>query len=327
MKAVVNTRYGSPNVLEIRQAPKPEPKAGEVSVKVRATTVNRTDCGMLRASPFFVRLFVGLLRPKHTVLGMDFAGTVEAAGAGATSFEPGARVFGMSPSDFGAHAEYLCVPEKGDIAAMPAGVRFREAVICEGAFYADTILRKFGLKTGHKILIYGASGAIGTAALQLAKSYGAEVTAVVAARHLDLVNSLGADRVVDYTAEDFSQIGEIFDFVLDAVGKTTYFRCRKLLKPNGVFAATDFGPGWLNVPLAIWSAVTGSNRVVFPIPKRIPGFADFVKARMEAGELRAVIDREFPLEAIADAYRYVETGQKTGIVVINVTPAEENEQT
>ena len=247
---------------------------------------------MLRASPFFVRLFIGLLRPKHTVLGMDFAGTVEVAGAGVTSFEPGARVFGMSPSDFGAHAEYLCVPEKGDNAAMPAGVRFGEAVVYEGAFHADTILRKFGLKAGHKILIYGAFGAIGTAALQLAKSYGAEVTAVAAARHLDLVGSLGTDRAVDYTAEDFGQIGETFDFVLHAVGKTTYFRCRKLLKPDGVFAATDFGPGWLNAPLAIWSSITGRNRVVFPIPKGIPGFADFLKAPCGIGEFMDAAARD-----------------------------------
>ena len=235
MKAVVSALYGSPDVLEVRQMQKPEPQAGEVLIKVHATTVNRTDCGMLRATPFFARLFTGLLRPKHQVLGMDFAGEVEAIGAGVTSFKPAERVFGMTPSDLGAHAEYLCVPETGAIAAMPAGARFEEAVLCEGAFYADTILRRFAIKPGHRILIYGASGAIGTAALQLAKSYGAEVTAVVATQHLDLVKSLGADRAVDYTAGDFTQIGETFDFVLDAVGKTTYVRCRKLLKPGGVW--------------------------------------------------------------------------------------------
>ena len=326
MKAVINARWGSPDVLEIRQVPKPEPKAGEVLIRVHATTVSRTDCGMLRPHPFFVRFFAGLRRPKRTILGMDFAGEVEAVGTGVTSFKPGDRVFGLSPDVYGAHAEYLCVPEKGAIAAMPAGVRFGDAVVCEGAWYADTYLQAFRLKPGHRILVYGASGAIGTAAVQLAKSYGAKVTAVVATRHLDLVRTLGADRAVDYTAEDFTQIGETFDCVLDAVGKTTYFRCRRLLKPEGVFAATDLGPWCQNPLLAIWSSITGSHRVIFPLPQssKAKAFVDFLKTRMEASEFRPVIDREYPLEAIADAYRYVETGQKTGIVVINVRPAGEN---
>ena len=326
MKAVVCTRYGPPDVLEIRQVPKPEPKAGEVLVRVHATTVSRTDCGVLRAHPFFARLFTGLLRPKHTILGMDFAGEVEAVGTGVSSLQPGERVFGMSPDGPGAHAEYLCVPEKGAIAAMPAGAGFDETVVCEGAWYANNCLKKLDLKPGHTILIYGASGAIGTAAVQLAKYYGAEVTAVVATRHLDLVKSLGADRAVDYTAEDFTRIGETFDFVFDAVGKTTYFRCRRLLKPSGVFAVTDLGPGWQNIPLAIWSSITGSNRVVLPLPKDAEAFVDFLKARMEANEFRAVIDRAYPLEEIAEAYRYVETAQKTGIVVINVTPPDDDKR-
>lgn len=326
MKAVINARWGSPDVLEIRQVPKPEPKAGEVLIRVHATTVSRTDCGMLRPHPFFVRLFAGLLRPKRTILGMDFAGEVEAVGAGVTLFKPGDRVFGLSPDVFGAHAEYLCVPETGAITAMPAGAAFGEAVVCEGAWYADTYLRGFRLKPEDRILIYGASGAIGTAAVQLAKSYGAKVTAVVATRHLDLVRTLGADAAVDYTAEDFTQIGETFDYVFDAVGKTTYFHCRRLLKPEGVFAATDLGPWCQNPLLTIWSMINGSRRVIFPLPlsSTARAFVEFLKTRMEAGEFRAVIDRAYPLEAIADAYRYVETGQKTGIVVINVRPADEN---
>lgn len=320
MRAVVNTRYGPPDVLEIRQVPKPEPKAGDVLIKVHATTVSRTDCGMLRARPFIARFFMGLRRPKRTILGMDFAGTVEAVGARVTSFRPGERVFGMSPEYYGAHAEYLCVPGKGAIAVMPAGLNFDEAVVCEGAWYADSSLKTLGLKPGHKILIYGASGAIGTAAVQLAKFYGAEVTAVVATRHLDLVKSLGADRAVDYTAEDFTQMSETFDFVFDAVGKTTFFRCRRLLKPGGTFAASDVGPWWQNVLLAIWSSITRSNRVAFPLPRNSEAFVTFLRERLEAGDFRGVIDRKYPLEAIADAYRYVETGQKVGIVVINVTP-------
>lgn len=324
MKAVVSTRYGSPDVLEIRQVPKPEPNAGEVLVRVHATTVTRTDCGLLRPRPFVTRFVMGFLRPRLTILGMDFAGVVEAVGAGVTSFTPGDRVFGMSPDDYGAHAEYLCVSESGTVAAIPAGLAFHEAVVCEGAWYAYTSLKAFGLEPGHRILIYGASGAIGTAAVQLAKSLGAEVTAVVATRHLDLIESLGADHKVDYTAQDFTRIGETFDFVLDAVGKTTFFRCRRLLRPAGVFAATDLGPWCQNPLLAIWSLVTRSNRVVFPLPKHRKAFFDFLKAHMERGELRAVIDRKYPLDAIADAYRYVETGQKTGIVVIKVRSPDEN---
>ena len=326
MRAAVNTRYGSPDVLEIRQVPKPEPKAGEVLIKVHATTVSRTDCGMRRPHPFFVRFVAGLFRPKLTILGMDFAGEVEAVGAGVTSFKPGVRVFGLSPDVYGAHAEYLCMPEQAAMAAMPAGVAFRDAVVCEGAWYADSYLQAFRLKPDHSILIYGASGAIGTAAVQLAKSYGAKVTAVVATPHLDLVRSLGAERAVDYTAQDFTQIGETFDCVFDAVGKTTYFRCRRLLKPEGVFAATDLGPWGQNPLLAIWSSVTRSRRVVFPLPQsgKARTFVEFLKRRMESGEFRAVIDREYPLDAIADAYRHVETEQKTGIVVINVSSASEN---
>lgn len=324
MKAVINARYGSPDVLEIRQVPKPEPRAGEVLIRVHATTVSRTDCGMLRPHPFFVRFVAGLLRPRRTILGMDFAGVVEAVGAGVASFKPGDRVFGLSPDEYGAHAEYLCVPETGAIATMPAAAGFGEVVVCEGAWYADTYLQAFRVGSGHSLLVYGASGAIGTAAVQLAKSYGARVTAVVATRHLDLVRTLGADRAVDYTAQDFTQMGETFDFVFDAVGKTSFFRCRRLLKPGGVFAATDLGPWCQNPLLAIWSWIRGSHRVMFPLPQssKARAFVDLLKTRLEAGEFRGVIDRAYRLEAIADAYRYVETGQKTGIVVVNVRPAD-----
>jgi NADPH:quinone reductase-like Zn-dependent oxidoreductase len=320
MKVAINKSYGSPDVVAIRKVPKPEPKAGEVLVKVYATTVSRTDCGMRKPHPQFVRLVAGLLRPKRTILGLDFAGEIETVGAGVTSFRTGDRVFGLSPDAFGAHAEYLCVPETAAMATMPTGRPFGEAAVCEGAWVADTYLQAFHLKPGHTILIYGAGGAIGTAAVQLAKTYGAKVTAVVATRHLDLVKSLGADRAIDYTAEDFTQIGETFDFVFDAVGKTTYFHCRQLLKPNGVFAATDLGPWWQNPILTIWSSITGSHRVIFPLPQssKAKALVELLKTRMEIGDFRAVIDRTYPLEAIADAYRYVETQQKTGIVVINV---------
>jgi NADPH:quinone reductase-like Zn-dependent oxidoreductase len=243
----------------------------------------------------------------------------EAVGKDVTSFKPGDRVFGMlRHRELGAHAEYICVPEDGYIATIPEGLPFEQAVICEGAFYAHTCLAALKLKAADRILIYGASGAIGTAAVQLAKSIGARVTAVVATRHLALVESLGAERAVDYTKEDFTRIGETFDCLLDAVGKTTYLRCRRLLKPDAIFAATDMGPWCQTLLLAAWSAMTRRKKVVVPIPKPTPGFVSLLKARMQAGEFRAVIDQRYSLEQIADAYRYVETEQKTGIVVVNV---------
>jgi len=319
MKAAVSTRYGSPDVLVVREVEKPQPKPNEILIRVHATTVNRTDVGMLRPHPFFARLFIGLLKPKRTVLGLDFAGVIETVGENATMFRPGERVFGMSPDLFGAHAYYLCLPETAPIAVMPEGLAYEEAVVCEGAWYADTYLKRFAVTPGQSILIYGASGAIGIAAVQLAKSYGANVTAVAATRHLDRIQSLGADRVIDYTVQDFTQIDETFDFVLDAVGKSSYFKCRRLLKPDGVFAATDLGPWGQNVWLALWSSISGRKRVVFPMPKSGKAVVEFVRQRLEAGDLRAVIDRTYPLADIADAYRYVETEQKTGIVAISVS--------
>jgi NADPH:quinone reductase-like Zn-dependent oxidoreductase len=299
--------------------PKPVPKQRDVLVAMHAAAVGRTDAGMLRPRPPVLgRLMYGLFRPP-TILGMDFAGEVEAVGRDVTAFKPGDRVFGMLQlRELGAHAEYICVAEDGYIATMPEGLPFEQAVVCEGAFYAQACLAKLRVKRGDKILVYGASGAIGTAAVQLAKSAGARVTAVVDTRHLELAQSLGAERAIDYTKEDFTRIGETFDGVLDAVGKTTYLRCRRLLKASAMFVGTDLGPYGQTLLLTMWRAITGRGRVTVPIPRNVPGFVDVLKARMEAGEFRAVIDRHYPLEAIADAYRYVETGQKTGIVVIHV---------
>jgi NADPH:quinone reductase-like Zn-dependent oxidoreductase len=295
-------------------------------IRVHATTVNRTDCGELRPR-LIGRLLFGLRRPRRTIFGMDFAGVVEAVDADVMAFKPGDRVFGMCPSrSNGAHADYACIPASGPIALMPANTRFDEAVVCEGAFYANSGLRKFHVGPGHKILIYGASGAIGSAAVQLAKACGAEVTAVVATRHLELVKSIGADHAIDYTAGDFTRIGERFDFVFEAVGKTSFFRYRRLLKPKGTFMATDVGPWGQYLPLILWSAIAKNNRVLVPLPPRGSGhaFVEFLKGRMVAGQFRAVIDRKYPLDAIAEAYRYVETGQKVGIVVINVAATEES---
>ncbi len=319
VKAAVNTRYGSPDVIEIRDVPKPEPGPDEVLVRVHATTVSRTDCGNLRAHPFFIRLMTGLRRPKRTILGMDFAGEVEAVGPSVGTFRRGDRVFGLTPHSHGGHAEYVCMRETDPIAEIPTGLSFAESVVCEGALYADTNLHGFALTPQKTILIYGGSGAIGAAAIQLAKVYGAEVTAVVGTKHLELARSLGADHVVDYTTQDFTTIGKTYDVVFDAVGKTSYFQCRRLLRPGGRFGATDLGPRGRNVPVMLWSAITKSSRFRFPMPKQTQAFVEFLRYRMGTGEFRAVIDRAYPLESIVDAYRYVETGQKTGIVVVEVT--------
>ena len=249
---------------------------------------------------------------------MDFAGTVETIGPGVTSYKVGDRVFGMSPETFGAHAENVCVGADCQIAKMPADLPFGEAVVCEGAWYAETNLRWLRLEAGQNILIYGASGAIGVAAVQLAKARGATVTAVVGTSHMELATSLGADLVIDYTTEDFTEVDDTIDAVFDAVGKTTYGQCRRLMKPTARFAATDLGPWWQNIWLSIWHRLARSRRVNIPFPVSRQDFVDEIGKLMDDGAYRAVIDRTYLLEAIADAYHYVGKGQKTGIVVIDL---------
>ena len=321
MKAAVNTKYGPPEVVSLREVATPEPGAGEVLVKVHATTVNRTDCGMRTPYPFFARLFTGLFKPKATILGMDYAGTVARVGAGVEKFKPGDRVFGLTGVfTYGAHAEYFAAPEDGAIALIPEGVSFAEAAPLEGAYYANGGLKGFGVKPGEAILIYGATGAIGSAAVQLAKAAGARVTAVCPGAHVELVKSLGADRVIDFETQDFTKIGEMFDYVYDAVGKVSYFQCRPLIKPGGIYSATDFGAWGHVLLLAMWSSITKSRRVIFPTPtlEGLVAFMPEVKALMETGGWHAVIDRRYPFEDIVEAYARVETGQKIGNVVLDV---------
>lgn len=316
MKAVVFSRYGSPDELSLSKVPVPQPDKGEVRIRVHASTVNRTDTATLRAHPFFARAMTGWIRPKMRTLGMDFAGEVDLLGARVTSLNVGDRVFGLATDVYGAHAEYLCLPENGAIARIPKDLPYHEAVVGEGAWYAHGTTKL--LSEGKRCLIYGASGAIGTAAVQLAKANGAEVIAVVGTRHLGLPESLGADRVINYETEDFTRIGETFDVVFDAVGKTSYFKCRPLLKKDGRFCATDLGPGWSNILLGAFYGLTGSGRVRIPFPEEAPGFIRQLADLMSKGQYRGVFDRSYPLEDIVSAFRYVETEQKTGIVVVDV---------
>jgi NADPH:quinone reductase-like Zn-dependent oxidoreductase len=322
MKAAVRTRYGPPDVVRIAEVDKPAPRDDEVLVKVHATTVNRTDCGVRAAKPFIYRFFLGLRRPRLTVLGTEFAGEVEAVGVRVTAFKVGDRVFGFSGDRFGAHAEYLAVPESGVLATMPATLTYEEAApSTEGSQYALSGIRAAKARSGQDVLVNGATGAIGSAAVQLWKHLGAKVTAVCGTGQAELVRGLGADRVIDYTAKDFTKDEQRYDVVHDAVGKSSFGRCRRLLKPGGVYLPADLGPLSLNPILALVTPLFGGRKVLFPLPRRDPGMAGYLKELIESGAFRPLIDRRYPLDQIVAAYRYVEAGQKIGNVVISVQPS------
>jgi len=319
VKAVVYERYGPPEVLRVDEIERPAPKDNEVLVKVHATTVNRTDCGFRDPRPWFVRFFSGLVRPRRPVLGTEFAGEIDAVGAAVTEFGRGDRVFGVNADRFGAHAEYLRVRERGAIAVMPASMTFEEgAAICDGFVIALKCLRSGRLQAGNRILIYGASGSIGTAGVQLAKQIGAHVTAVCNTENVDVVKSLGADAIIDYTREPFLHDDERYDVILDAVGKIAFGRCKASLKPGGFYVDTDLGYFWQVPALALWTRFFGSKRVLLPIPRYRKEQVLFARELVEAGSYRAVIDRTYPLDAVVEATRYVETEQKTGNVVLLV---------
>jgi NADPH:quinone reductase-like Zn-dependent oxidoreductase len=322
MKAAVHTRYGPPDVVRISEVDKPTAKNDEVLVKVHSTTVNRTDSGLRAAKPFINRFFTGLRRPRVTVLGNEFAGEVEAVGRGVRSFQVGDRVFGYNGTGFGAHAEYLAMPEDGSVATMPANVTYEEAAAStEGSHYALSLIRKAKIRSGQDVLVNGATGAIGSAAVQLLKSMGAEVTAVCDTKQVELVRGLGADRVIDYTAEDFTKDTQTYDVVLDAVGKSSFGRCKRLLKPHGIYLSSDLGPLSQNPILALITPLLGGKKVMFPIPRDDQEMARYFKGLLESGAFRPVIDRRYRLDQIVEAYTYVETGQKIGNVVISVEPS------
>ena len=317
MKAVVHDRYGPADVLRLEEVPRPVPKDDEVLIKIHATTVNRTDTALRAAEPFASRFITGLRRPKRKILGSELAGEIEAAGTAVTEFEAGDQVFGVNPWKFGTHAQFVCMRESASLARKPAGTTFEEAAaVCDGAILALGCLRPAGLRKGKAILVYGASGSIGTAAVQLARYFDADVTAVCNTKNVEIVRSLGADKVIDYTREDFTKNGQTYDVIFDAVGKHSFRRCQGSLNRGGFYLATDL---WQNLVLALWTSRIGDKRVVFPIPPRYTKKdVLFLKQLIETGKYRAVIDRCYPLEQVIEATRYVETGQKTGNVVLTV---------
>jgi len=322
MRAVIHDKYGAPEVLRLEEVDRPVPKDDEVLVKIHATTVTRTDCGLRSAELFVTRFFTGLRRPKRKILGMELAGEVEAVGAAVTEFEVGDDVFGVIGS--GANAEYVCVPETAPLAHKPVGMSFEEAAaVCDGASLALACLRKGDLREGRSIVVYGASGSVGTAAVQLAKHFGADVTAVCNTKNLELVASLGAGEVVDYTREDFTKNRKTYDVIFDAVGKHSFRRCRGSLRPGGTYIDTDLGFLWQVPVLALLTKGIGDKKVHMGIVRYTKEDVLLLKQLVEDGQYRPVVDRTYPLEEVVAATRYVETEQKTGNVVLTVSGDQE----
>jgi NADPH:quinone reductase-like Zn-dependent oxidoreductase len=321
MKIAFRAKYGPPEVLSIKEVEMPSPKDDELLIKVYAATVNRSDYHILTGRPFFMRLFIGLFKPKLSTTGTDFAGQIEAVGKDVTSFNIGDRVMGFDGGLFGiqSHAQYTLLPETKAIKMMviiPGNLNYEEAAAClEGAFYAAAQVNPLNPKRGQKALVYGATGAIGSSYVQFLRYYGVYTTAVCRVENTELVTSLGADKVIDYTREDFTKDTERYDFVFDAVGKSNFFKCKKLLKKKGGYTSSG---GGLNLLLLMITPLLGGRRVFFSFPKGLAAELTFIKGLIEKGSFRPVIDRMYPLEKIVEAYRYVASGQKLGNVIIKM---------
>jgi NADPH:quinone reductase-like Zn-dependent oxidoreductase len=327
MKAVVWTKYGPPEVLQVQEVEKPTPKEDEVLIRIYAATVTATDPINRKGEPFLSRFFTGLTKPKNPIPGTELAGEIEAVGVDVKLYKEGDQV--LAQNDFGAHAEYICLPEEGALGLKPANMTYGEAAaVGDGALGAVVYLRdKANIQKGQDVLINGASGSLGTAAVQLAKYFGAVVTGVCSTTNIELVKSLGADKVIDYTREDFTKTGQTYDFIFDAVNKSSFSRCKGSLKQGGVYIRTI--PTLAFFIQVLWTSIIGSKKAMIAAPgmrpsnEKINNLA-FLKEQIEAGELKSIIDRTYSLEQIAEAHRYVETGHKKGNVVITM---EDNSKT
>ena len=318
MKAAIRTEYGSPEVLSIQEVPVPSPGDGELLVRIHAATVNRTDCGILTGKPYVIRFFSGLLSPRLPSTGTDFAGTIEAVGNKVTQFKTGDSVWGFNDNGLGSHAQYITIAADGPVTTIPADITFEQAAASpEGAHYALNFINKIKLKAGDTVLVNGATGAIGSAAVQLLKYSGMKVTAVCDTKNIDLVRSLGADRIIDYTKEDFTRDNQLYPYVFDAVGKSTFAKCKRLLLPGGAYLSTELGSDGENIYLPV-TTMWSDKKVIFPFPSDIKKSLRLIRTLLEAKQFTPVIDRVYPLDDIREAYKYVLTGMKTGNVLISM---------
>ncbi|NQV53032.1 MAG: NAD(P)-dependent alcohol dehydrogenase [Flavobacteriales bacterium] len=320
MKAAIRYQYGGPAVISIEDVPKPNPKKGEVLIRVHSTTINRTDGGILRGKPYLIRAFSGLSRPRKTTPGTDFAGVVESIGEGVTSWKPGDRVMGLNDhGNAASQAEFMVTDASVHMIIIPEGISYQNAVASlEGAHYALNFLNKFSLQAGDRVLINGGTGGIGSAAIQLAKAEGLHVTATSSTAYMDKVKALGADEVIDYTKEDFTLQDNIYDHVFDEVGKRTFFECRRILKPGGIYISTELGPYWQNIWLALITPLVGGRKVIFPVPVDIPSTLVSMRDHLERGSFSPLIDRSYSLADIREGYTYVESGEKKGNVILEL---------
>lgn len=319
MKAIVHTEYGPPEVARLIEIPKPSPKKNELLIKVITSTVNRTDSGFRSAEYFISRFWSGLFTPKYKTLGCEFAGIIEEIGSEVTRLKKGDKVFGFNDETFGGHAEFLTIADNKAIEKIPENLSFDEAApILEGSHYALSAIKASKIQSHQKALVYGATGAIGSAAVQILKYYGVSVTAVCNTKNVGLVKSLGADEVIDYQTQNFTLIEDRFHFVFDAVGKTSFKECKPLLLQKGIYISTELGKNSENIFLAILTPLFNGKKVMFPIPKIDKQDLLFLKQLVENGKFKPVIDREYRLEQIVEAYKYVESGQKTGNVLLKI---------
>ena len=320
MKAAVRSKYGSSEVISIQEIDKPTPKDDEVLIRIHACTVNRSDCHVLTGKPFFMRLFTGLSKPKRSIIGTDFAGQIEAVGSTVSSFKVGDKVMGFGGGfGTGSQAQYKVLPEAKAIkiaTTLPNNLSYDEAAAClEGCFYAATYVNHMKINAGQKALVFGATGAIGSAYLQILKYNGVYVTAVCGGENSALIRSLGADKIIDYKTEDFTKDNEQYDYVFDAIGRSSFAKCKRLLNDKGMFIPSN---GLENILLAPITALLGGRKVAFMTPAYKNSTLTFIKDLVEKGNFKPVIDRKYPLEKIAEAYTYVMTGEKIGNVIITM---------